>query len=160
MEPEFRESEGSAGLEERIGYTFSDPSLLARALTRLAYGNEQGMPAGMHMDALATLGDAVISLVVLDRLIREGASDKGEISLIRADSVNMTRLRTRAEEIGLEAYVAWGKGERTQHVWTSGRVLAECFEAVIGAVYLDGGLEAAIATLGHLGFPDGALSGI
>jgi ribonuclease-3 len=159
MDPDSREIAGNAGLEERIGYVFSDPSLLARALTRLAYGNEQRMPEGMHMDALATLGDAVISLVVLDRLIREGAFDKGSISLCRADSVNMTRLRTLGEEIGLEAYVAWGKGERAQHVWTSGRVLAECFEAVIGAVYLDGGLEAASAVLGHLGFPDGALFG-
>ncbi|NLA39435.1 MAG: ribonuclease III, partial [Methanomicrobiales archaeon] len=55
-----------------------------------------------------------------------------------------------------EEYVHWGKGEAAQAVWTSGRVLAECIEALIGAVYLDGGMAAAAGVLGRLGLMEKA----
>ncbi|NYT06591.1 MAG: ribonuclease III [Methanomicrobiales archaeon] len=139
-----------AALEERIGYAFRNRRLPARALTRLAYAQEQGMPPGEAMDALATLGDAVISLVVIEALLREGGHDKGVITTAKVDAVNMTRLRRAAEDLHLEAAVAWGRGERIQHIWTSGRVLAECLEALVGALYLDGGIAAAAALLERL----------
>lgn len=141
-------------VEEKIGYTFSDRSLLERALTRLAYTLEAGLPSQTHMDALATLGDAVINVVVVEAEVAEGAHDKGIISNRKMNLVNMTRLRGLAEDLNLEEYVRWGKGEATQAVWTSGRVLAECMEALMGAVYLDGGMLAAAAVLRQLGFMD------
>ena len=52
----------------------------------------------------------------------------------------MTVLRKSAEDLDLYRYVKWGRGEESQHIWTSGRVMAECLEAVAGAVYLDGGI--------------------
>jgi len=68
----------------------------------------------------------------------------------------MTRLRELAQDLDLEEYVRWGKGEAAQAVWTSGRVLAECLEALVGAVYLDGGMEAAAGVLRRLGLTERA----
>ncbi|MDD1724609.1 MAG: ribonuclease III, partial [Methanospirillum sp.] len=116
-------------LEQVTGYHFSDKKLLLRALTRLAYSKEQGLSHDSHLDALATLGDAVIELVILTRLVRGGEHDKGSVSLLKMDMVNMSVLREAARSIHLEQYVRWGKGEERMHVWTSGRVLAECMEA-------------------------------
>lgn len=128
-------------LEESIDYRFKKRDLLDRALTRFAYSLENELPEGSHMDALATLGDAAIDLAVLESLIRSGMHDKGELSVAKSDIVNMTVLRRSAEEIDLYRYVKWGRGERSQHIWTSGRVMAECLEAIAGAVYLDGGIS-------------------
>ncbi|PWR74905.1 ribonuclease III domain-containing protein [Methanospirillum stamsii] len=130
-------------LEQVSGYSFRDKTLLIRALTRLAYSKEQSLPEDSHLDALATLGDAVIELIILTRIVKGGEHDKGAVSLKKMDLVNMSVLRDAAKAIHLETYVRWGKGESRMHVWTSGRVLAECMEALAGAVYLDGGIEAA-----------------
>lgn len=130
-------------LEQRIGYTFSDQAHPRRALTRLAFARERHLGDDCDMDALATLGDAVIDLLVIDDLIQTGVTRKGEITLQKVRRVNMSVLRTTAELIDLAPLVLWGKGEESQQVWLSGRVLAECCEAVIGAVFLDGGLERA-----------------
>lgn len=141
------------GLEKIIGYTFHDPDLLRRALTRRARAQEDDCPdSDRHMDVLATLGDAVIDTIVLESLYVSGISRKGDISVAKMNMVNMSSLRRLAESIGLADHVLWGKGEAQQHVWTSGRVLAECMEALCGAVYLDGGIEVARNVLKHLSF--------
>jgi len=140
-------------LEEILGYTFQDRDLLQRALTRRARAQEEDSPdSGRHMDALATLGDAVIDTAVLESLYTAGVFDKGEISVAKMNLVNMSSLRGLAESAGLVDYVLWGKGEAHQHVWTSGRVLAECMEALCGAVYLDGGMDAVKKVLKKLSF--------
>ena len=143
-------------VEERIGYTFRGRALLTRALTRLAYALEAGLPPDAHMDALATLGDAVINVAVVEAVVTDGAHDKGAITNKKMNLVNMTRLRALAEDLDLADYVRWGKGEAAQKVWTSGRVLAECLEALIGAVYLDGGMSAAAGVLRRLGLTEKA----
>jgi ribonuclease-3 len=143
-------------IEERIGYAFRDRSLLLRALTRLAYTLEAGLPPETHMDALATLGDAVINVAVVEAVVATGAHDKGAITNRKMNLVNMSRLRSLAEDLDLADHVRWGKGEAAQRVWTSGRVLAECLEALIGAVYLDGGMEAAAGVLRRLGLTEKA----
>ena len=148
------EHRDQAEIEGHIGYTFRDSSLLLRALTRLAYTLEAGLPADAHMDALATLGDAVINVAVVEAVVAEGAHDKGAITNRKMNLVNMTRLRALAEDLDLADYVRWGKGEAAQRVWTSGRVLAECLEALIGAVYLDGGMGAAAGVLRRLGLTE------
>jgi len=128
-------------LEEKTGYKFLNRDLLKKALTRFAFGKENNLPDGQNMDSLATLGDAVIDLVVIEHLINSGMNEKGKISVTKTNIVNMSILRKLAEELGLKDFVFWGRGEEIQHVWTSGRVLAECMEAFTGAVYLDGGIE-------------------
>jgi ribonuclease-3 len=142
-------------LEKSIGYRFADEGLLRRALTRRSYANENDLPENDHMDALATLGDAVLDLLVISRLIERGGYDKGAISTEKMDIVNMTRLRRHAEDLRLEEFVRWGKGEDAGHVWTSGRVLAECLESLVGALYLDAGLETAREFLTVIGLPSG-----
>jgi len=139
-----------ARLEERIGYHFQTPELLHRATTRLAFAQEHQYPDGCHMDALATLGDAVIDLLVIEALVLSGRHEKGDISVTKSNMVNMSVLRNKAEELTLHEYIRWGRGEEKQHVWTSGRVLAECVEALAGAVYLDGGIKAAREVLAGL----------
>ena len=145
------EERSAAELEDRIGYRFKNPELLNRALTRLAYSLENNLPEDFHMDALATLGDAVIDLIVLDSLIKSGIYEKGELSVAKSDIVNMTCLRKAAEDIGLFRYVKWGRGEESQHIWTSGRVMAESVEAIAGAVYLDGGVSPVEMVLRNIG---------
>ncbi|WP_460006415.1 ribonuclease III domain-containing protein [Methanogenium cariaci] len=139
-------------LETALGYRFCDRALLVRALTRLAAAKEDGQGDGNAMDGLATLGDAAIDVVVLEHLIAGGMESKGELSLTKMNMVNMTVLRRLAESFGLHQYVTWGKGEYGQEIWRSGRVLAECMEAVCGAAYLDGGVDAVQKILVHLGF--------
>ncbi len=139
------------GLSDITGYSFRDPQILKRALTRKAFCQEQNYSEGMHMDAFATLGDAVIELHILSALVRDGGSDKGEISVRKMDLVNMSMLRQVAERIRMDQYVSWGNGEKRNHIWTSGRVLAECIEALIGAVFIDGGYDSAGRVMEKIG---------
>jgi ribonuclease-3 len=141
-----------ATLQSITGYQFNNEKLLYRALTRYAWAKEQNLAADAHMDALATLGDAVIELIVLDTLVHVGITEKGEISKIKMNCVNMSVLRHIAEQLQLHTFVYWGKGELHMQIWTSGRVLAECMEAFIGAVYLDGSINAAREVLQNCGF--------
>ncbi|WP_319378532.1 ribonuclease III domain-containing protein [uncultured Methanocorpusculum sp.] len=142
-----------ADLYAKIGYTFTNEDLLLQALTRTAYARENELSMSDTMDSLAVLGDAVLDLIVIRQLIEEGEFDKGEITRKKIDLVNMTVVRKLAEEIGLPEYMRWGKGELRMQIWTSGRVSAECFEALMGAAYLDGGVEASAAILDHVWMP-------
>lgn len=130
-------------LYEKIGYAFSNEAYLEQALTRTAYARENETPINETMDSLAVLGDAVLDLVVICQLMDEGEYDKGEITRRKIDMVNMSVVRRFAEILGLPEYMKWGKGELRMQIWTSGKVSAECFEALMGAAYLDGGIEAA-----------------
>lgn len=129
-------------LEEALGYTFTDKTLLESALTRVAYAGENGIPKMNTMDRFAVLGDAALDTVIIESLLAAGETDKGEITGKKIALVNMSVFRKIAESIRLPEYVRWGKGELRMKIWESGRVSAECFEAVIGAVYLDGGPDA------------------
>jgi len=143
-----------ADLYAKIGYTFTNEDLLLHALTRTAYARENELSMSDTMDSLAVLGDAVLDLIVIRKLIEDGEFDKGEITRKKIDLVNMTVVRRLAEDIGLPEYMRWGKGELRMQIWTSGRVSAECFEALMGAAYLDGGVEASAAILDHLWTPE------
>ncbi len=142
-----------ADLYAKIGYTFADENLLLHALTRTAYARENELSMSETMDSLAVLGDAVLDLIVIRRLIEEGEFDKGEITRKKIELVNMTVVRRLAEDISLPEYMRWGKGELRMQIWTSGRVSAECFEALMGAAYLDGGIKASAAILNHVWMP-------
>lgn len=132
-----------ANLYERLGYTFKNEEYLNHAMTRTAYARERNTPMKETMDSLAVLGDAVLDLVVICEILEEGEYDKGEITRRKIDAVNMTVVRRIAEELGLPSYMRWGKGEVRMQIWTSGKVSAECFEALVGAAYMDGGMDAA-----------------
>ncbi len=141
-------------LYAKIGYAFSNEDFLLHALTRTAYARENELSMSDTMDSLAVLGDAVLDLIVIRKLIKDGEFDKGEITRKKIDLVNMTVVRKLAEDIGLPAYMRWGKGELRMQIWTSGRVSVECFEALMGAAYLEGGVEASAVILDHLWTPE------
>lgn len=128
---------------ERIGYSFENEDFLVHALTRTAFARENNISLAYTMDYLAVLGDAVIEILTIEDIIASGVTEKGEITRQKIDRVNMSALRRIGEELELPDLVLWGKGEISMHIWTSGRVLAECFEALMGAVYMDGGMTAA-----------------
>lgn len=136
---------------ERIGYTFQNEDYLIHALTRTAFARENNIPLDYTMDYLAVLGDAVIEILVISDIIASGETVKGEITRRKVDRVNMSVLRSLGEKIELADLVLWGKGEISMHIWTSGRVLAECIEALMGAVYMDGGMDAAKAVFKTVG---------
>ncbi len=142
-----------ADLYAKIGYTFANEDLLLHALTRTAYARENELSMSETMDSLAVLGDAVLDLIVIRQLIEDGEFDKGEITRKKIELVNMTVVRRLAEDIGLPEYMRWGKGELRMQILTSGRVSAECFEALMGAAYLDGGIKASAVILNHVWKP-------
>ncbi len=126
-----------------------DASLLSRALTHRSYAYENG--GSPHNERLEFLGDSVLGLVVTDALFRAHPDhSEGQLAKYRAAVVNMRALAEVATTVGLGDYVLLGRGEES----TGGRgkpsILADTTEAVIGAVYLSAGLEAAALLVHHL----------
>ena len=140
-----------SGFYERIGYTFQNEDYLIHALTRTAFARENNIPLDYTMDYLAVLGDAVIEILVIQDIIASGVTVKGEITRQKIERVNMSVLRAAGERLELPDLVLWGKGEVAMCIWASGRVLAECLEALMGAVYMDGGMDAAKTVFAVLG---------
>jgi ribonuclease III len=127
-------------LEERIGYSFCKPELLALALVhRSAFAR-----AGQNNEKLEFLGDAVLDLAISDLLMeRFPTADEGELSKRRASLVNARVLAAKAAAMNLGAELRLGKGEERSDGRKKGSILAAAYEAVIGAAYLDGGFAAA-----------------
>lgn len=125
-------------LEARLGYTFPDTTLLVTALTRQAYVNENPGTAPDSMDALATVGDAVLGAVVAARLYERGTHDKGELTREKIRGVNRDRTRAFAIRFRLDEYIHWGKGEEKNRIWEQGnQAFDTAFEALVGAIFLD-----------------------
>ena len=129
--------------EKRIGYTFKNPELLERALTHTSYANEAKTPTKQN-ERLEFLGDSILSFVVADHLYAAHKSyPEGELTRIRAGLVCEEALFVYAQEIDLGAHLRLGKGEERTGGRTRPSLCADAFEAVIAAIYLDGGFEAA-----------------
>ena len=127
-------------LEKKIGYTFQDPELLKTALRHSSYTNEQHIPKHRCNERLEFLGDAVLELVSSEFLFRRSPKmPEGKLTKLRASMVCEPSLAMCAREIVLCSYLYLGKGEES----TGGRhrdsVTSDALEALIGAVYLDGG---------------------
>lgn len=133
-------------LEEKIGYHFEDKKLLRQALTHSSYANEMKINKYDDYERLEFLGDAVLELVTSDFLFRKRKENsEGRLTKLRASIVCEPALAFCAREISLEQYILLGKGEEA----TGGRgrdsIVSDVMESVIGAIYLDGGLEKASA---------------
>jgi ribonuclease-3 len=138
-----------AELERRLEHRFVDHSLILRALTHASYANEH--PPGGHNEGLALLGDAALALVVAERLFDANpAAPVGVLTPERARIVSGENLARWARELALGGVLLLGRGEDQ----TGGReresVLATALEAVLGALYLEGGLPAVRRTVGRL----------
>jgi len=131
-------------LEERLGHRFADPGLLDRALTHTSHAHQEREGQAPHNEPLEFLGDSVLGFVVADLLHRrdpEGA--EGLKSKARAHLVAAPSLARRAAELGLPALLRLGRGEEKTGGRTKSSLWADAYEAVIAALYLDGGLEPA-----------------
>jgi ribonuclease-3 len=131
-------------LEEAIGYDFRDLGLLEHALTHRSRAHEDASGGVIDNESLEFLGDAVLGFVVADMLFtRFPTHSEGYKSKVKAGVVSSASLARIAESMRLGQFILLGRGEEK----TGGRhkhaILADCFEAVIAAVYLDGGIEAA-----------------
>jgi ribonuclease-3 len=132
-------------LEENIGYHFRDQSHLARALTRRAFANEERQQ-GRHIDdqeVLCTLGDAVLKLVFVDLLIRAHYPTPEEITQEKKKLERQESLADIARQLGIGSSIRFNTGEKKQGAEKEPYVLAETLEAILGAIYLDGGHAAA-----------------
>jgi len=139
-------------LEENLGYTFKDKSLLKRALTRKAFALEQKQQniECEDQEIYRTLGDAVLKMVLIDLLIKSGVNSRGEITSRKKSLEREEGLASISKRLGIGAVLKLGKGEEKQRAEEEPYVLAETFEAVIGAIYLDGGFGACRKTIGKL----------
>ena len=128
------------GLQDRIGYRFRDPSLLERALTHSSYANECKQKTECN-ERMEFLGDAVLSIIVADHIFHKFHLAEGDLTKIRASLVCEKSLYEFARKIDLGSELLLGHGEEQ----TGGRerpsVVSDAFEALIAAIYLDGGLE-------------------
>lgn len=130
-------------LAERLGYQFGDPSLLRRAVAHRSWCSEQaGEPSN---ERLEFLGDAVLGWVVADQVYRSHPElSEGQLTEVRKAVVNAGALAEMAAEVDLGAALLLGKGEDSAGGRAKASILADGIEAVIGAVYLDGGAPAAV----------------
>lgn len=129
-------------LENELGYTFQNPALLDRALTHSSYANER--EALGDNERLEFLGDSVLGFITAEYLFSEHKGvPEGELTRLRAYAVCEKSLDVYAREIGLGDYLLLGKGEERTGGRERASVLSDAFEAVIAAIYLDGGMEPA-----------------
>lgn len=129
-------------LSDRLGHRFADPDLLAASLIHRSYAAEN--PGLADNERLEFLGDAVLQLAVTDRLYhRYGELSEGEMAKVRAGCVNRHELARIARRIALGPHLRIGAGEEATGGRDKDSILADALEAVIAAVYLDGGFDAA-----------------
>ncbi|MCX7938971.1 MAG: ribonuclease III [Thermoflexales bacterium] len=127
---------------------FRDAALLERALTHASYANEHPEIAGGHNERLEFLGDAVLDFIAADWLFRNYPElDEGRLTTLRAALVRVQTLADFARAIGLPEHVRLGKGEEESGGRDRANILGDAFEALLGALYLDQGIEATRAFL-------------
>jgi ribonuclease III len=134
-------------LQQRIGYRFARPELLAQALTHRSHSNP-------HNERIEFLGDSVLNCVIAaDLFQRFGNLREGELSRLRASLVRQEALHQVAQALGLGDHLRLGEGELKSGGFARPSILADAFEALIGAIFLDGGFTAAQAAIRRLYAP-------
>ena len=130
-------------LQNDLGYQFKNIDLLREALQHSSYVNEQRDPALQNNERLEFLGDAVLDLVITHILMKHFPETReGDLSRMRATIVNESQLSSVAQRLNLGQHLLLGRGETLSNGQEKRSILADALEAVIAAVYLDGGLEA------------------
>ncbi len=131
-------------LQSRLQHRFANPRLLERALTHRSFGAD-------HNERLEFLGDSVLNLAISGLLFEKlGALPEGDLSRVRANLVKQDTLFDLAQALGLSACLRLGDGEKRSGGHKRPSILADALEAVIGAVFLDGGFEPASALVQRL----------
>lgn len=144
--------EPHASLDELLGLPFSQPGLWTQALTHRSYAFEQGLTE--TNERLEFLGDAVLGVIITDLAFRRFPElSEGDLAKLRAATVKMSTLADVARGLGLGDLVRLGKGEEMSGGRDKPSILADGMEAVLGAVYLDKGLDFAQALIERLFWP-------
>lgn len=146
-------SKQNLNIDKIIDYKFRDKQLLERALTRPAFAHENDITPINHQEALCTLGDAVVKVVVMEQAINYGESKKGNMTLVKEIYENKHVLSVLFNTLELWKFIQWGNSEKIDTIWvgTEGiRTSAECFEALMGAIYLDGKMKKAYEVFFHI----------
>jgi ribonuclease-3 len=129
-----------SSLEQRLGHIFVTPQLLVEALTHRSYLNEHRDYVGSHNERLEFLGDAVLELAATDFLFEKfPAKPEGELTSYRAALVNTVSLAESAQTLGINEFLLLSKGESRDTGRARDVILADAFEAIIGALYRDAG---------------------
>jgi len=130
--------------EEKIGYAFANKRLLKQAFTHRSYINEHRESGLSHNERLEFLGDAVLELVITRYLFdRYPDATEGELTSYRAALVNTNTLSDTARNLGAEEFLLLSKGEARDTGRARAYILADTYESIVGALYLDGGYDAA-----------------
>ena len=127
-------------IEEKINYTFKDKGLLLRSLTHSSYSHDNNLD--YNYERLEFLGDAVVELVITEYLVKKYPEfQEGDLSILRAYIVNSSALFEISKKIDLSSNILLGKSEFNGVDNIKKAIVADIFEAVMAAVYLDGGYE-------------------
>jgi ribonuclease-3 len=141
LKPAKASLDAMAAFGQRLGHDFANPQLLSQALTHRSFGAD-------HNERLEYLGDAVLSLVISERLFHAmDTLPEGEMSRARAHLVQQSSLHERALQLGIPQVLKLGEGEKKTGGQQRPSMLADAFEAVMGAIYLDAGYEAVRAVI-------------
>lgn len=133
-------------IEEKLGYPFNDRQLLLLAFIHRSFINEHRDLVSEHNERLEFLGDSVLGLIVSEFLYHHfPGHPEGVLSHLRAQSVEASRCQIYMEKLAVADHILLGKGERQSHGKNKASILADSFEAIVGAIYLDGGIEKARA---------------
>jgi ribonuclease-3 len=133
-----------AALEERLGYVFVQRALLEQAVTHRSHG-------AVHNERLEFLGDAVLNCAIAQLLFQKYARlDEGDLSRLRANLVKQQSLADIAERVVVADFMRLGEGERKSGGFRRPSILADTMEALFGAIFLDGGFDAARTVIGKL----------
>lgn len=129
-------------IESRIGYVFKDKTLLALSFVHRSFVNENRDIPG-HNERLEFLGDSILGMLVAEYLYRHlPNTPEGELSCLRSKLVEASSCVSYIQKLGLSNHMLLGKGEKMNDGRGRETILADLFEAIMGAIYLDGGLEA------------------
>ena len=132
------------GLEEKIGYTFTNKRTLALAMTHSSYANEQRGRRKANNERLEFLGDAVLEVTISDYVFREYPGyNEGRLTKLRSSLVCEYTLAICARDVELGKYLLLSRGEDATGGRERDSILSDAFEALIGAIYLDGGMDRA-----------------
>ena len=129
-------------LERRIGYRFRDRGLLEHALTHRSRVHEDASGGVFDNESMEFLGDSILGFVIADMLFRQFPQhNEGQKSKLKASIVSATSLARLGEKIGLGEFLILGRGEEKTGGRRKHALIADCYEALIAAIYLDGGIE-------------------
>lgn len=143
-------------LEDSIGYSFADKSLLETALTHSSRANEQRASGVVSNERLEFLGDSILGMIVAEHLFRDDSNmPEGEMTRRRAELVCEKSLAAAAVRISLGDFLLLGKGEQAGGGSERPSILSDAFEAILAAVYLDGGKAPVVKIVNNLILSEG-----